>query len=1045
MVDFTPKKIQQQMYTRERRGIFRSTEGFDTIAKSPGLDQAFIKKVLHPFCQYDAPAELTARGEKDVHSYPDAVHLFHTEAGETVLGRSVYQPADFTGLRSAFFTHNFVIPAEGKEDAKADYRDWLNASFQDRYDIEQGTDIPELNAIPTHEGGAAGLSPDGALALLEELHIDERVFKQLLFAAMASASGKKKVYIVLDVPVEQLSFKAKQLLGVLFGSLPYELRRQLGFLTYAKEPQSKKGIDLMFVEKGSLRLNDRSIEKDYLFELAARRVINVELDWSKQPYLDFAWLNLRHPQRAESFFQFAELMLSDMEPIRGTSMASYHELCVLYQIEEGNEQLYVNHKSAVLRGILEYLAPPGALNSKIRLNELFLARFDLEFDRVKEGEPPEADIIECIKDYYSINSKNYERKIVEYFIRSLNNTISQNRKDLTQAIYAMIESSQALSRAFFARVLTNPGLPPLLFEPYIDGRFKKASKARDIVDLAGGWVRTHPVVLENGPFAKLAETQLVDKLRYEPEPVKAVNAVLDQLDKLDRDPHRGLGSVEGGSQFVDRLMYAANLFLLTDVNLDTLSKEELLNIGFLQEAKEFKSWVTRFDSRIRSKAAVMLAAYQWFSSSRPEGDVFAGLSPVERDQVQHIGRGWLKKEVEPSKFEAITLAFCQDVETGAIDYGSLLDYIHKYGPNPEMVYKYIQWSANQPLFVRPRGLVPAYAAAIVSYFKRNDQGAFKNKDYVKKYFDNALPVLKPVYAKARNELASPWLKFFRRNRKPMMFSSLLLLIVLVGGTLLIMQANGAFKKTADTVDVTKTPVKSPPTVPEVVKEVPVLTANQVKTADKGNLTELTFHFKQPAVCRGFQASEVTVVGKDESILLEAVDPELESKCAEDPGAGTETTDGSATVGDQTGTDEKADPGKDTAGKAGTDESESVTTDSEEATTEKTDSAGAQQKKTGDAGTKDDTGNASNPGAAGKGDEGNTGSTGSTSNGTPGAQGDSTHNQEEYTSTVTVKLGKKLDLTKIDKVIVDGESYVLTADIQQSTTTITGDKQGTDKK
>ncbi|WP_456320018.1 GAP1-N2 domain-containing protein, partial [Paenibacillus zanthoxyli] len=99
------------MYTRERRGVYRSTEGFDTVAKSESLDNNFVKKILHPFCLYDAPAELAARGEKDESQYPPALHLFHLESGETVLGQSVFQAADFTGLRSAFFTHNYVLPA----------------------------------------------------------------------------------------------------------------------------------------------------------------------------------------------------------------------------------------------------------------------------------------------------------------------------------------------------------------------------------------------------------------------------------------------------------------------------------------------------------------------------------------------------------------------------------------------------------------------------------------------------------------------------------------------------------------------------------------------------------------------------------------------------------------------------------------------------------------------------------------------------------------------------------------------------------------------
>lgn len=52
------------MYTRERRGVYRATEGFDTVAKSESLDNNFVKKIIHPFCLYDAPAELAARGEK---------------------------------------------------------------------------------------------------------------------------------------------------------------------------------------------------------------------------------------------------------------------------------------------------------------------------------------------------------------------------------------------------------------------------------------------------------------------------------------------------------------------------------------------------------------------------------------------------------------------------------------------------------------------------------------------------------------------------------------------------------------------------------------------------------------------------------------------------------------------------------------------------------------------------------------------------------------------------------------------------------------------
>ncbi|WP_237391957.1 hypothetical protein [Paenibacillus dendrobii] len=1015
----TPYKVQQQMYTRERHGIFRSTEGFDTIARSPGLDPAYIKKVLHPYCQYDAPAELMARTEKEGLEYPDALHVIHTESGETIVGRSVYQPADFTGLRSAFFTHNYVIPADYKDSPETDYRAWLNAAFAEKYDLEQGMEIPELTSIPSKDRGGS-LDREQALGLLQELKIDEQVFKQLLFAAMASVAGKKKVYIVLDVEIEQLSDKAKELLALLFASLPYGIRRQLGFLTYAKEPQSKKGIQIMFVEKGSLRLNDRSIEKDFLFELAAGRVFNAELDWDDQPYLDFAWDALGNPERAERFYQFAVQMLKDMEPIRQIAIASYHELAVLFQLEEGNMKLYEPNKQVVLRSMLDYLAPAGALSTKMRMNDLFLAGFDLEFDRVKQGEIPEPEVMESIKDYYQIDKKHSERKIVEYFIRTLNNAISKNRRDLLSSIYAMIDSEPELSRAFFGKVLASPGLPQLLFDPYIENRLKKAPKARDIVDLLNRWVVSHPVVLESEFFTKVAEAQLADKLRKEAEPVKAVNQVLDQLDELDRDRHHGFALVEGGSLFVDRLMYAANLFLLKDIQVDKLTKEQLLQIGFLNTPKEFRSWVSRFDARTRSKGEVMLAAHKWFSSPHPDLSMLKGLSPAERDEVQQLGQKWLRTEIGPSRFESITLAFCYDVDTEAVDYNGLMDFLHRHSPHQETIYEFIQWSASQPAFVRPRGLVPAYATAIVNYFKNNDPSAFKNKDHVRKYFDTAAPALKPVYAQVRSELSSPLVKFLRGNPRVFRLSSVLMLaIVVIGGMLLVIKANGGFVKETPKppVEATNPPMTTaPPTEPEVVKEVPVLTSKTLKNADKTRVTQLVFHFKQPAYCRDFKADEVTIMGKDGNIILEIPTPQFAHQCAADP------------VQDQ-----DANTGNDAA--AGTNGS------------------GAADGSTGSAGTEDSpdkngtAGAGTTDGTASEGASTGNGTAGTDTNGTTGSSGtqDDTaagdvDGAEAYTSTVTLKLIKKLDLTKVDKVLVDNIPYTIIPEDQLGKTPPPADAQ-----
>ncbi|ANA79598.1 hypothetical protein C7121_10090 [Paenibacillus glucanolyticus] len=971
MPDFPFRNIQQQMYTRERRGVFRSAEGFDTVARSSGLEPSYIKKVLHPFCQYEAPAELTARSEKDAEAYPAALHLFHTETGETVLGRSVFQPADFTGLRSAFFTHHYVIPDGFLEDEHSAYRTWLQASFANHYDIEEGIELPELSAMPAQARPQVPVSPDQTPALLQELGIDEKVFKQLLYASITAAAGKKKVYIVLDVPVEQLSAKAKQLLFVLFGRLPYALRRVLGFVTYAKEPYSKKGLHLMFVEKGGLRLNDRNIEKDYLFELAAGRVINADLKWSEQPYLDFAWDTVLDLARSERFFAFAEQMLSDMEPARQISLDSYDDLCVLFQIEEGREDLYNDHKFAVLRALLLYLEPAGALGLKKRLDDLFLALFAHEFELVKGGQVPDPAIAGSVKDYHSINPRQHNDMIVEYFIRSLNNALSKQRQDVTLAIYGLLEGSPALSRAFYARVLTSPGLPALMFDPYMKASMKQRATPTDLVDLISLWVRNHPLLLEQENYVRLAEAQLIDKLQHDADPVRAVNAVLDQLDSLEHHEERGIARYQGGTAFADRMIYAANLFLLRELEPEQLNRKQLLDIGFLQMPKEFKGWVERFDSRIRSKAAVMLALYQWCSRTEVKAEVLADLSTEERERTQHIMRRWLQQDVAPSHFESITLAFCTEIHSGAIDYRGLLDYVHKYSKSPEVVYQYIQWSAKQPVFVKPRGLVPAYAAAIVQYFKTHDREAFKNKEYVKTYFSNPDPVLKGVYTKVRAELASPFMRFIRSHPRFVKIASAALVLILAGGIFLMVQ-NG--KDPADPNSVVTPPVTVPPVSEDTVPEQPLLTASVVEEGEQKGLTELSFHFKQSAACRDFNMENLQVLGQDANLLFEAASPELSRTCTD------ETTGGADT--DPTGTD------------SGSSQDQ---TDSNSGTTAgDAEGAGSDSSESVDGGEEPEF---------------------------SGTENDSQQNLP-YTSKVIVKLDKTLDVSLIDKVVVDGISYEL---------------------
>lgn len=882
------------MYTRERRGIFRSNEGFDTIAASSGLDPGFIKKVLHPFCVYDAPAELASRGEKDEARYPQALHLFHADMGQLVLGRSIYQAADFTGLRSAFFTHNYIVPAERAAEAVKDYPSLLNADFAGSYDIEQGTELPELERIPAAAEAGRPASPTNLLA---SLGIDEKMFKQLLFAVMSSVVTRRKVFVALDVAAEELSETALQLVGVLYGSLPYAYRRALGFLTFSKEPLNRKGIHLTFVEQGSLRPNDRNIDKDYTFDLASKRVTNVDLDLGKQPYLSFAWSNLEQPERAEAFFAFAEQMLEGMDTQRHTAIASCHELAVLFQIEEGSDSLYMQNRVGALRSMLDYLTPEGAVQSKQRLAELFRGCFQREYERVKQGEIPDPSIVKCFMEYEALAGAALGSDLIGYLIRSLHEAHQGKGSDRMEAYYALIEGSDSVSRTFFETLLRG-GKTVDLFFPYIRQKFQETVRAEELVKLALHWSSRHPVLLRKAEFTELAAGQLAEKLRHDAEPVSAVNAVLDTGDRLLAEKGR---PAEDMLLFMEQLSYAANVFLLTELNLEQTRQEAFLQIGFLAHPDEVREWAARYPPQVQSTANVMLSAYRWFRDDEPDESIFDGLSPAELDRLQQLGRRWLQKDLGPSRFGKLVLAFCRDADKALIEYGALLHYLHQHAPDRETVYQFMNWSEKQRFFSRGRKLEPGYAAAVVAYFKKYDQDAFKNRTNRKLYFEQAGAPLQAVYDKARSELSPPIVRWLRRNRQAMVWFAAIILVI--GGIAGGLAASGIFDSGKPAVaDHTASEPEPPRPEEQATKLEPQVYARQVEDFVDGELkatTELVFEFGTEAECAAFQAGAITLKlegGAEQTYT----DRSVQHLCSSGAGAEGTPPDGSAGAGSGSG-------------------------------------------------------------------------------------------------------------------------------------------------
>ncbi|MCL2372060.1 MAG: hypothetical protein FWC78_01480 [Defluviitaleaceae bacterium] len=210
-------KIEQHIYTRERRGLFRQNEGYDTVAASAGLELDFIKRNVHPYCMYPtAPAA----------AHPPAVTVVNYPCGRMLIGQAVYREKDFTGLRAAFFVHNYILPPEVATKVLGNMAEVLaRLEFLTEYDIAKGTRMDSLESLPQHGGKITPYYPGN----FEEI-----------WRAVCSGG---KVYVATDNPVG--------LLVAVYRHLPVVMAHKLGVCTHTVEMVNKKGIGLVFLAESA--------------------------------------------------------------------------------------------------------------------------------------------------------------------------------------------------------------------------------------------------------------------------------------------------------------------------------------------------------------------------------------------------------------------------------------------------------------------------------------------------------------------------------------------------------------------------------------------------------------------------------------------------------------------------------------------------------------------------------------------------------------------------------------------------------------------------
>lgn len=756
--------ILQQYYTRGRQGIFRSNEGYDTVAKSSGLDNTFIKKTLHPFCVYHAPRELQERAEGDLSQYPEALVCFHAESGEMVIGRSAFVGADFTGQRNTFFSHNYIIPAQRRDEFIKDPSKLFGIrTFATVHEDAMGKELPALEELP-HQMVATS----DRKKWLMQLGIDERVFKQLLYAVMTSLSAKKKVFVSLNVEVSALSSVSAELLAILYSCLPYEMRRHFGFLTYSHEPESKKHINVMFVEKGSIRPGGGHSDKDFLFDFSQGRIYNVDLQEGVHEYLDFAWEFLNDSRIMASFYAFCEEVLAGTDTAITLRVSTYYELCALYMIEKGRMSVYERNRAGVWQALNSYLGHPS-LTHKKRLIDLQSVLLRVEIEAVTATKLPDSVTIKQLIESYSVTKQDsLQMEIVRFVMDVLMKAKGLRESGYVAEIYKHLSGNPELFGFMMRSIFGHKQLVKPLFEDYVGERLRSASQISQVLKEIQFWTETAPQALRNPFFITVSTERLLGLFSRERQKLDTAISI-----------HQFFENLDGTRGYAEELLDELDKSLLKHLALDSVTKDDFQKIVALLEEKT-QSFSGTLDVESRQKQELLLNLAELLEQKRSPhpAEFFRKWDSEETRAQQRIIQNMLSTPLDKDSFPLVALVFYRDDQFGQEGFHciEMLTFVEQNG-GETVLHAFIQWTMTQRMFFEEKDMLPAYRQALKQLFLEGKGRRLRNKESRRRWYAVRNADFRKLLEEVRRETANPLVKLFRNKA---FVTSVLLVLVAAG-------------------------------------------------------------------------------------------------------------------------------------------------------------------------------------------------------------------------------------------------------------------------
>jgi hypothetical protein len=543
--------IRQHIYAESDKGLFRQGHGMDTVARSRGLSEQFIRSVLQGYCFYEPPHKLSGYVEENKDRYPVSLTAFWTDSGELVLGRAVFTPGanvaganmagaggargGGTGTASAgagrvgsgsgsgsgesgagpggsgsggpgdggseasgaFFTHQLVVSPAKAAELVPDMMNLLySTDFRSSYANKAETNLPELANL---HFDMEGCRLDGGDDALLKYGLNASVFGAMLDAVMIAVREGRRVYIVPNVRTGRLYDTARCILKYLISSLPYSYRNKLGFTTYSKDRLQLPGVSVYFMERDYASYARASELGEFVFDFANNALWappKRAAESADAIYLNSAWENRKLPKKP--FFEFAAAAAGKAP----ANIETLNALSAFWLISEKNRlETYRSHRLFVQSALVQSAGRRNAALSPI-IKDVFAKALEQEGADMgaQSGYLTEPAVMSQIAQFAENAKENdTDGRVVAFCADSVVAARGADKIGYINEVFALLMSRPRIFRKLQARLndVMGGALDGVLFN-YALTRLASISSSAKLIEEIEFWWANNPNVLRDG-------------------------------------------------------------------------------------------------------------------------------------------------------------------------------------------------------------------------------------------------------------------------------------------------------------------------------------------------------------------------------------------------------------------------------------------------------------------------------------------------------------------------------------------------------------------